>query len=199
MNYEFFNKWAPVFMAKLMSDFDLSLEDAAAIIGNAGHESGGFKSLQEITPMVAGSRGGYGIMQWTGPRRREYEAYCRRNKLSPSDMDTNYAFLFTELKGPEGKVIPALKAAVGLDKKVEVFSKIFLRPGIPHMDSRKVWAKRALEAFKKNPKSEDATMAVPVEVPVIVPVPTPRIPQESKEKPHWFIALLEALLNAFKK
>lgn len=191
MNYEFFNKWAPVFMAKLIRDFDLSLDDAAAVIGNAGHESGGFKSLQEITPMVAGSRGGYGIMQWTGPRRREYEAYCRRNKLSPSDMDTNYAFLFTELKGPEGKVIPALKAAVGLDKKVEVFSKVFLRPGIPHMDSRKVWARRALEAFKKSPAK---TPILPT--PTVTETP---IPQGSEEKPHWFIALLGSLLNTFKK
>lgn len=186
MNLEFFNKWAPVFMAKLIADFDLSLDDAAAVIGNAGHESGGFKSLQEITPMVAGSRGGYGIMQWTGPRRREYEAYCRRNKLSPSDMDTNYAFLFTELKGPEGKVIPALKAAVGLDKKVEVFSKIFLRPGIPHMDSRKVWAKRALEAFKKTPQVE--TPSVPT---------TPTVEPIVKDE-KWYVTLFEMLVKYLK-
>lgn len=147
MAYEFFNEWAPIFMAKLQDDFDLSLEDSAAIIGNAGHESGGFKSLQEKKPVVPGSRGGYGIMQWTGPRRRDYEAYCSRNRLNPADMDTNYKFLFVELKGPEGAALTPLRAAKGLDKKVESFMNKFLRPGIPHLESRIIWAKRALQAW----------------------------------------------------
>lgn len=146
--YEFFNKWAPIFMKRLMEDFSIGLLDAAAIIGNAGQESAGFKSLQELKPLVPGSKGGYGIMQWTGPRRREYEAYCKRNKLNPADMDTNYKFLFVELKGPEGKVIPKLKEVDTLDKKTEVFMKTFLRPGIPHLDSRKQWALRALHAYE---------------------------------------------------
>lgn len=149
--YDFFNKWAPVFMGYLIEDFGVSVEDAAAVVGNAGHESAGFKSLQELKPVVPGSRGGYGIMMWTGPRRRAYEEYCKRHGYSPSDMETNYKFLFVELKGPEGKVLPELKAAKGLDAKVEVFSKKFLRPGIPHMDSRKIWAKRALDAYGTQP------------------------------------------------
>lgn len=143
----FFDKWAVVFIDKLIKDFDLDENSAIAIIGNAGHESGGFKSLQEVKPMVPGSRGGYGIMQWTGPRRREYEAYCKRNKLNPADMNTNYKFLFVELKGPEGRVLPKLRAAKTLAEKVEIFSKGFLRPGIPHMESRQIWAKRAKAAW----------------------------------------------------
>lgn len=153
---EFFNKWAVIFIRLLMKDFNLDLLSAVAIVGNAGHESGGFKQLQELKPLVPGSRGGYGIMQWTGPRRRDYEAYCKRNKLDPADMMSNYKFLFVELKGPEGKVLPKLKAASGLDKKVEVFCKEFLRPGIVHMDARKTWAKRALAAWNASPKDEKA-------------------------------------------
>lgn len=145
----FFNKWSAVFIDLLMEDFDLDLLSAAAIVGNAGHESGGFKQLQELKPLVPGSKGGYGIMQWTGPRRREYEAYCKRNRLDPSDMMANYAFLFVELNGPEGKVIPRLKAGKTLDEKVEIFMKVFLRPGIPHLDQRKIWARRALSAYEK--------------------------------------------------
>lgn len=145
-------------MDYLQKDFGLTLDDSAAVIGNAGHESGGFKSLQEIKPIVPGSRGGYGIMQWTGPRRREYEEYCKRHSYSPSDMETNYKFLFVELKGPEGKVIPELKAAKGLENKVEVFMKKFLRPGIPHLDSRIIWAKRALEAWDKRPIEKEKEM-----------------------------------------
>lgn len=148
MSYEFFDKWASYFMRKLGDDFSLSDLDTAAIIGNAGHESAGFKSLQEIKPLVPGSKGGYGIMQWTGPRRREYEAYCKRNGLNPADMETNYKFLFVELKGPEGRVLPKLKEAKTLDAKTEVFMKGFLRPGIPHLQSRQIWAKRALKAYE---------------------------------------------------
>lgn len=144
---EFYNKWSVVFIGNLMEDFGLDLLSAAAIVGNAGHESGGFKSLQEIKPLVPGSKGGWGIMQWTGPRRREAEAYWKRNNLDPSDMMANYKFLFVELVGPEGRVLQKLRDAKTLDEKVEVFSKTFLRPGIPHMDSRKVWAKRALSAW----------------------------------------------------
>ena len=146
---EFFNKWSVVFIDLLMKDFNLDLLSAIAIVGNAGHESGGFKQLQELKPLVPGSKGGYGIMQWTGPRRREYESYCKRNRFDPSDMMTNYKFLFVELNGPEGKVLPLLRKSKTLDEKVEIFSKTFLRPGIPHMDSRKIWARRALSAYEK--------------------------------------------------
>ena len=149
MSYEYFKEWAPWIMEKLILDFSLSVDDAAAIVGNAGHESGGFKQLQELKPLVPGSKGGYGIMQWTGPRRREYESYCKRNRFDPSDMMTNYKFLFVELNGPEGKVIPRLKAGKTLDEKVEIFMKVFLRPGIPHLDQRKIWARRALSAYEK--------------------------------------------------
>lgn len=186
--YEFYNKWAVEFIALLMKDFNLSVEDAAAIVGNAGHESGGFKSLQEIKPLVPGSKGGYGIMQWTGPRRREYEAYCKRNNLNPADMMTNYKFLYVELKGPEGKVLPKLKATVAFDKKVEVFSSVFLRPGIPHMDSRKVWARRALEAWNNRQPQK------PTQEPV-QSVPDGGVGRTSS----WLVQLLLGLLRLFMK
>lgn len=187
--YEFYNKWAVEFIALLMKDFSLSVEDAAAIVGNAGHESGGFKSLQEIKPLVKGSRGGYGIMQWTGPRRREAEAYWERNKLVPSDMMSNYKFLYVELSGPEGKVLPKLRATVGLDKKVEVFSSVFLRPGIPHMDSRKVWARRALEGWNnRQPSLFDTEKPVQKDVEV-----------EVGKGSHWLVKLLLGLLRLFMK
>ncbi len=160
MTYEFYNRWAVTFTNRLMDDFDLDLLSAVSVVGNAGHESGGFKQLQELKPMVSGSRGGWGIMQWTGPRRREAEAYWKRNNLNPTDMDANYKFLFVELKGPEGRVLPKLVAAKTLDEKVEVFSKTFLRPGIPHLDSRKVWAKRALDAWNAQKPTEKAPESV---------------------------------------
>lgn len=60
-----FRPKAPWIMELLMRDFPaLDLDDAAAILGNLRHESGGFASLQEVKPTVKGSKGGYGWAQW---------------------------------------------------------------------------------------------------------------------------------------
>src|SRR6187551_924724 len=96
-----FRAKAPGIMAKLITDFPITPLDAAAIVGNAGHESGGLVTLQEIKPMVAGSRGGWGWMQWTGPRRRAFEAWCAKHGKNSASDEANYAWLFLELKGIE--------------------------------------------------------------------------------------------------
>lgn len=161
-----FRAKAPKYMAQLISDFTITPEDAAAIMGNAGHESGGLVTLQEIKPTVPGSRGGYGWMQWTGPRRRAYEAYAARTGKNPAADDTNYAYLFLELKGiegTEGRAIGKLKAAKGLDAKVEAFEKAFLRAGVKHYPSRKRWAAIALEEWNKRPVPAPLPTPVTVE------------------------------------
>lgn len=142
-----FDSKAPWIMALLMRDFPLALDDAAAILGNLGHESGGLAQLQELKPVVAGSRGGYGWPQWTGSRRRAYEAYCRRNGLDPASDKANYGYLFVELTGPEKKAIAAVTAARGLEAKVRAFELAFERAGVKHYASRNRWAARALKAW----------------------------------------------------
>ena len=62
----------PRLVADLARDFNLTPAQAAGIAGNLAHETGGFKHMQEIQPMIPGSRGGYGFAQWTGPRRRAF-------------------------------------------------------------------------------------------------------------------------------
>lgn len=175
----FFEEKAPWFMEQLMKDFSLDVLDAAAIIGNAGHESGGFKSLQEIKPVVPGSRGGYGIMQWTGPRRRAYEAFCSKYKLDPASMEANYQFLKYELSATsEQRALVELRKYETLDSKTESFMKTFLRPGVPHLQSRKDWALKALYAYEKR-----------------IPVKTePKVPVEQKKK-----TILDILIELFLK
>lgn len=124
-------------MTDLMRDFGLTAAQAAGVVGNLDHESGGFKSLQEIDPTVEGSRGGYGYAQWTGPRRRAFEAWAAENGLDPASYEANYGFLKHELTDtPEGAVIEKLRGANSPDEAATVFSETFLRPGIPHMGSR---------------------------------------------------------------
>lgn len=141
-----FRSTAPKAMVTLIAEFGFSREDAAAILGNAGHESNGFATLQEIKPLVAGSRGGWGWFQWTGPRRRAFEAWAKAKKLDLSSYDANLGFLIVELRGTEKAAVAATKRAVGLQAKVEAFEKTFERAGIKHYPSRLKWAKLALEA-----------------------------------------------------
>lgn len=149
MSVELFRAKAPNIMELLIADFGLSIDDSAAILGNIGHECNGFSTMQEVKPLIPGSRGGFGYCQWTGPRRRDFEAYCKRNSLDPYSDKANYGFLFVELKGAEGKrALPALKAAKNLRDKVIAFEGKFLRAGIKHYDSRYIWAQRAKEAYE---------------------------------------------------
>jgi hypothetical protein len=144
-----FSEIAPPFMQMLLEDFpQLSKLDAAAVFGNLGHESAGFTKLQEMKPTIPGSRGGYGWAQWTGSRRREYEAYCQRNGKDPAAPESNYAFLFLELRGSERAAIQALKSASTLYQKVEAFERSYERAGVKHYPSRNQWALIALEAYE---------------------------------------------------
>lgn len=130
-------------LADLQRDFGLTRPQAAGIVGNCDHETGGFKFMQEIKPVVPGSRGGYGICQWTGPRRRAFEAWAAKMGLSLQSYAANYGFLKHELTSTsESRVIPKLKAVSTAEDAASVFSRTFLRPGIPHMASRIARAKK---------------------------------------------------------
>jgi hypothetical protein len=200
----YFTDKAPGIMALLMRDFDLDVLSAAAILGNLGHESGGFKSLQERKPLVPGSRGGYGWAQWTGPRRRQFEAYAKRNNLDPTSDKANYGWLFVELTTTEKAAIPAVKKAGTLSQKVRAFEKAFERAGIKHYDSRDVWAVRALDAYNANPVlMPDAAGETPdPDVPKPVQPPPPDIvPTTSTQPPPggFFNALLALVARWFSR
>lgn len=165
---ETFRAKAPGIAAKLMGDFPIGVVDAAAMLGNLGHECDGFTALQEISPTVKGSRGGYGWAQWTGSRRRAYEAYCKRNKLDPASDKANYAWLFLELKGNEAKAIDKTLAVQTRDQKVYAFERAYLRAGVPHYPSRRQWAAWAADAIGSGGKPVAATPLPPAEKAVIL-------------------------------
>lgn len=138
---------APAIMRGLMSEFDISHMDAAAILGNLGHESGGFLLMQEVKPAVEGSRGGWGWAQWTGPRRRAFEAWADKHGFARDSDKANYGFLVYELKTTERHAIPAVQKAETLKDKTIAFELAFERAGVKHYDSRVRWAQRALDAY----------------------------------------------------
>lgn len=91
---------AGLIVTDLQNSLGLTREQAAGLVGNLGYESGGFKSLQEIAPR-GGGRGGYGYAQWTGPRRRNFEAWAKEHNLDPRSHEANVGFLKHELQSPE--------------------------------------------------------------------------------------------------
>lgn len=158
---ENFAKKAPRLMDRLLDAFGEWDElDAAACAGNGGHESGGFASLQETNPTVAGSKGGYGWFQWTGPRRRKFEAWCKANGVNPSSDEASIQYVIVELKGEQKAAVRATAKAAGLDAKVKAFEASFERAGVKHYDSRIKWAKIALDAWKK--RGDIPAVAAPV-------------------------------------
>jgi Phage tail lysozyme len=71
--------------------------EAAAAAGNIHAESGFDPGIQERRP-IAG-RGGFGFLQWTGPRRRALERFAQLTGRSLSDPELQMDFLHAERTG----------------------------------------------------------------------------------------------------
>jgi len=169
-----FVRKAPPIMRDLTVDIPAwGVEDAAAVLGNIGGETKGFVHLQEIKPLVKGSRGGYGWCQWTGPRRRAYEAWCEGQGLDPASDEANYGFLLHELLTSERKTIAAVGRAKTLEAKVIAFERSFERAGIPHHESRIKWARLALKAYRAEEAAPPELEPEPIERPAPPDVPGP--------------------------
>ena len=136
----------------LMRDFGFTSNQAAGIVGNLHVESAGFQTLQEIQPMEwqngqlvpsSTNRGGYGYAQWTGPRRRAFEAWVSRNNLNATTYAANYGFLKYEMTSTsERRVVSKLKATRSVEDATRVFMVTYLRPGIAHVETRISFAQR---------------------------------------------------------
>lgn len=169
-----FEETAPRLLGRLLEDFGkqgMTREDADAIVGNLAHECGGFEEMQERNPTVPGSKGGYGWAQWTGSRRKKFEAWLARKGWDVDEFEGNYSFLFRELIGSERKALAATLEAVGLEAKTRAFMVQFERPGIPHFESRLKWAQRSSKLtpvfgtspYEKKPKKKAAPKRKPKE------------------------------------
>ena len=132
-------------MMDLTEDFALEEFQAAGIVGNLARETGNFRYLQEINPLVEGSRGGIGYSQWTGSRRDEFEAWADGRDLT--SYEVNYGFLVEELTGAYARVITAIKDTDTAQEAAEVFMKRYLipHPSYQHLDERVSYAVAYLE------------------------------------------------------
>ncbi|MER2252929.1 phage tail tape measure protein [Methylorubrum podarium] len=138
-----FDGMAPRIMADLRKDFGLTKEQAAGILGNLGHESAGFTAYQEKNPL-GGGRGGAGWAQWTGPRRRQFEAWAAQRGLDPRSYEANYGFLRHELNTSEKGAMGAVRRQSTAQGAMVAFENGFERAGVKNWSSRQKWTNRAL-------------------------------------------------------
>lgn len=114
---------------------------AKGIVANMRAESGLNPGINELRPVVKGSRGGYGLNQWTGPRRRQYEAFAKERGKDFSDVETQLDFTFWEFQNTEKRAWEALQGATTAEQAAIIYSNKFLRPGVPHLSKRRQYAR----------------------------------------------------------
>ena len=136
----------------LKADYGMSTEVAAGFVGNLWHETGGFKYMQEIKPLVKGSKGGLGFAQWTGRRRNNFESYLEKEgKKDAASYEANYGFLKEELNTTEGRVLKKLEGVSDITNATKIVSKNYLIPDEKYvkMDERIKAAKDILKRYNE--------------------------------------------------
>lgn len=129
---------------RLMTDLGLTREQAAGVVGNLAHETGGFKYFEEIDPVVPGSEGGIGWAQWTGPRRKEFLEWTEAQGLDPKSAEANYGFLLHELGGTHSEALDAVKSAATPEEAMLAFEQHFEKSGVKNYKSRMDYTNRVL-------------------------------------------------------
>lgn len=131
----------------------------AAAMGNIQHESG-FR----VDAIEKGSGAGFGLIQWTGGRRKQIENYAAQKGVSASDLGLQLEFLLKELAQGSGQWTKASSnynlgelsrndwaSGANLTKATQAFMCCFERPSydpnINHIDRRLQAASEYYEAF----------------------------------------------------
>lgn len=114
-------------MADLARDFRLQDFQAAGITGNLARETGNFRFMQELEPIVEGSRGGIGYSQWTASRRVSFEKYAGSLQKQLT-YEVNYGYLKKELNGEYREVIDEVRKSKNLWEATVIFMRGYLKP-----------------------------------------------------------------------
>lgn len=137
---------ADAYMANLQKDFGLTKDQAAGVVANLWHESGGMNSGinqggaigKPSGNMADDNANGYGIAQWGGSRKQGLLDFAASHKppLDPSSQAANYGFLKQELQTTQRGAIDAVKNAKTPQAATQAFSDAFEHPTDPQMASR---------------------------------------------------------------
>lgn len=114
-------------MTDLARDFRLQDFQAAGIAGNLARETGNFRFMQELEPIVEGSRGGIGYSQWTASRRLSFEDYAGSLQRQMT-YEVNYGYLKEELNGRYSQVVDDVRGSKNLWEATVIFMRGYLKP-----------------------------------------------------------------------
>lgn len=109
---------------------------ADGFVVNFQDESGLNPGINEVQPLVPGSRGGFGLAQWTGPRRQALEAFAAERGTQVADLDTQLDFLMTELQGSESGAARHILSTKDSAAAADAVLRQFLRPAPEHVERR---------------------------------------------------------------
>lgn len=118
-------------MADLQAHLDLKDFQAAGITGDLARETGNFRYLQELKPVVKNSKGGIGYAQWTGVRRVAFEEWASED-ADLTSYEVNYGYLLEELRGDYAPVLERVRKTESLEEAATVFMTGYLRPMREH-------------------------------------------------------------------
>mgnify|MGYP005846146805 CR=1 FL=1 len=109
---------------------------AQAFAAEIGEESGFDPGINESKPLVEGSRGGFGLIQVTGPRRDELENLAQQRGVSPADVGLQLDQLVNEFFGSEKRAGAEILATNSVpDARVKIVTQ-FLRPAKENQQKR---------------------------------------------------------------
>ncbi|EUC15801.1 UNVERIFIED_ORG: hypothetical protein BDU10_7142 [Burkholderia sp. CF145] len=135
---------ADAYVSNLQKDFGLTKNQAAGIVANLWHESGGMNSGinqggkigAPSSNMADDNANGYGIAQWGGTRKQGLLDYARQHNLDPSSEAANYGYLKQELQTSQAGAIAAVKGTNSAQAATQAFCNAFEQPSDPQMASR---------------------------------------------------------------
>lgn len=117
-------------ISDLQADLDIKEFQAAGVAGNLARETGNFRYIQELNPLVEESRGGLGYSQWTASRRDSFVAFADGRDVS--SYRVNYDFLVHELTSDYADALEDLRQTATLEDATAVFMEEFLSPSPDH-------------------------------------------------------------------
>lgn len=126
-------------LAKDLMAKGFSKSAAAAIAGNAQHESANFTAHEEFSPNSYGTKG-VGFLQWTdaggGKRRSEFEAFAKARNLDPTSYEASASYITHEMAGGRhwtgGVNTDSFKGSTDLTAATRSYMNNYLRPHKDH-------------------------------------------------------------------
>lgn len=133
---------SPEFVIAGLVKRGVPLHVAQGVTARLNGESGLNPGINEASPVVPGSRGGFGLAQWTGPRRKALEAFAADRGVSVSDPDMQLDFMMWENANTEAGAWEKVMQATDAVDAAERFTVHWERPGTPHLGATLATARK---------------------------------------------------------